>query len=185
MDWHPRPLMPVLTVPETGTWRLDHLSGQPLTPSARSAADLDGGLVQRAEVLPVRSEVYALCTAGWLHLGGEVPDPLEVAAPRARRSRHDGVRHRVISHHPGEVLTVAGRRLTTPLTTVCDLVRYAGREGSLDLSPQRVAGLVQSLVAGGVDPAEVERRLLTDGPMRGRRLRASHTLREILTASRV
>lgn len=169
MDWHPRPLAPLTRLPAGGAWHLDAMRGPPLTPATASTPDIAPGPAQRAAVLPPRAEVYALATACWVHVGGEPPGDLEVAGTRARHSRHDGVRHRTIRHRPSEVVTIAGRHLTTPLATACDLARYAGaavtvREGRVAEVTERL----RALLANGLSCDQLESALLQAGCSRGR-----------------
>jgi len=124
---------------------------------------------------PADGGTVCLLAAAWILAGGAPPSRLDVAVPRPVRARFGPVRYRTVALRDRDVVVVGGVRVTSPLTTGCDLARDAV-EQDLDVdhdrgpSPHVVA--VERLLAAGVDADAVRARLMAAHRSRARQARA-------------
>jgi hypothetical protein len=126
---------------------------------------------------PADGGTVCLLGAAWIHTGGPPPRRLDVTVPRAVRARFGPVRYRCVDLRERDVVVVGGVRVTSPLTTACDLARDAvagevDSDRADDGDRAAHAAALARLVAAGVEVEAVRARLMTSNRSRGRRARA-------------
>lgn len=121
-------------------------SGQPVGPAERLGGALAG--------LP-EHWTAELATAAWVWGAGPRPTMLEVTFPprRNRRAWPPGVRVRHVGHGDGDVVTLAGRLVTSPVRTAVDLAQHFDR-------PESSALIAELCVVQELDLAELAGRAM-------------------------
>lgn len=133
---------------------------------------------------PADGGTVCLLAAAWIHTGGRPPSRLDVTVPRPVRARFGPVRYRNVVLSDRDVVVVGGVRVTSPLTTACDLARDAVEQDvALDGDPEpdgstdpgrgatAHAEAIGRLLAAGVDADAVRARLVAAHRSRARQAR--------------
>lgn len=144
--WTAHAVVPVRTLPPAlvASWSADALVGAALA-AGHLAPDVPATPARRlGSLAPLPpGGVVALVAAAWVHDGGEPPREIEIAFRRPRRSRHDGIRPRCITHPEHEVWAFGSDRVTSPRQTAADLARVVGQAEDIWLrthgAPERLA----------------------------------------------
>lgn len=123
---------------------------------------------------PADGGTVCLLAAAWIRTGGPPPRRLDVTVPRPVRARFGPVRYRTVVLRDRDVVVVGGVRVTSPLTTACDLARDAVEQGDSARGPDPAehAEALRRLVAAGVELDAVRARLMTANRSRARQARA-------------
>ena len=131
---------------------------------------------------PADGGTVCLLAAAWIYTGGQPPSRLDVTVPRPVRARFGPVRYRNVVLRERDVVVLGGVRVTSPLTTACDLARDAVQQDlalHADTDPDTHPGrgpsshaeAIERLLAAGVDVDAVRARLVAAHRSRARQAR--------------